>query len=115
MAIGVNRDAAGGASIVRVSGEVDVQTAPTLADELTAVASATNAPKVVVDLSAVEFLDSTGLGVLVNARKEIAAADGRLAIVSTSARITKLFTITGLDEVFDVHTDVDSAVAAVSG
>ncbi len=67
----------------------------------------------VVDLTAVDFLDSTGLGVLVKALKRIREHDGRLAVVATSERIAKIFRITGLAKVFAIHGSADSAVASV--
>ena len=68
--------------------------------------------RIVVDLSDVEFLDSTGLGVLVGALKRVRTHDGDLALVCTESRILKVFEITGLTKVFAMHETVDEAVAA---
>lgn len=101
-------------SVVSVNGEVDVHSAPALREGVTAALTA-NPSAVVVDLSKVGFLDSTGLGALVAARAAATERGVALPIVCTSARILKLFTITGLDGVFDIHQSVDSAVASVAG
>ena len=61
----------------------------------------------VIDLSGVEFLDSTGLGVMVKALKWAREAGGSLRVVATADRITKVFTITGLDEVMSLSGSVD--------
>jgi len=97
-------------SIVEVSGEVDVHEAPTLDAELSSLIEAGNV-NLVVDFTNVEFLDSTGLGVLVKGLKRAREHDGSLTVVATADRITKVFRITGLDSVIGVHGTVDDALA----
>jgi hypothetical protein len=60
----------------------------------------------------VEFLDSTGLGVLVGGLKRVRAHDGSLDLVCTQERILKIFRITGLTQVFGIHQAVNQAIAA---
>jgi anti-sigma B factor antagonist len=67
---------------------------------------------VVVDLTDVEFIDSTGLGALVGARTAAADQGGTVALVCTQPRILKLFTITGLDSVFEIYSSVAAAAPA---
>ena len=97
--------------VVEVSGEVDVYAAPELRDRLTEILA--DGRSVVVDLTDVGFLDSTGLGALVSARTSAAERGASLPLVCTHERILKLFTITGLDGVFAIHATVDEAVAAL--
>ena len=59
--------------------------------------------QIVVDLEGVDFLDSTGLGVLVGGLKRLRSHDGDLALVCTQHRILKVFEITGLTKVFSIH------------
>jgi anti-sigma B factor antagonist len=99
---------------VAVSGEVDVYSAPELKDSLTSLLQS-GAKAVVVDLSDVAFLDSTGLGALVEARAAMSEAGGALPIVCSQERILKLFTITGLDGVFSIHNSVDGALSSLQG
>jgi anti-sigma B factor antagonist len=66
----------------------------------------------VVDMEKVDFLDSTGLGVLVGGLKRVRVKDGSLSIVTTQDKILKIFDITGLNRVFAIHPSVDAAVAA---
>lgn len=98
--------------VVAVQGEVDVSSAPVLQQRLDAL-FATESATVVADLTDVGFLDSTGLGALVSARNAAADAGGELPLVCTSERILKLFMITGLDGVFDIHPSVDGALASL--
>jgi anti-sigma B factor antagonist len=111
--LSVSRQSVGGYPVVAVSGEVDVYSAPALKDSLTELLQS-GASTVVVDLSDVAFLDSTGLGALVEARAATTEAGGSLPIVCNHERILKLFTITGLDGVFTIHPTVDEAVAALA-
>jgi anti-sigma B factor antagonist len=64
----------------------------------------------VVDLTDVGFLDSTGLGALVAARTTASEHGASLPLVCTHQRILKLFTITGLDGVFRIHSSVSEAL-----
>ena len=100
-----------GTTIVSVGGEVDVYTAPKLRDKISELVGE-GRYHLVVDMEAVEFLDSTGLGVLVGALKRVRTHDGELALVCTEPRILKVFDITGLTKVFRMHRSVDEAVAA---
>lgn len=97
--------------IIEVGGEVDVYTAPKLREAIVTAVEAGHT-KLVIDVQRVDFLDSTGLGVLVGALKKVRADGGSLDIVCTQERILKIFQITGLDKVFGLHESVDDAVAA---
>ncbi len=91
-----------GTTVVTVGGEIDVYTAPRLRDRLTELVDG-GAHRLVVDLEAVDFLDSTGLGVLVGGLKKVRAHDGSLSLVCTNERLLKIFRITGLAKVFDIY------------
>jgi anti-sigma B factor antagonist len=98
--------------VVTLHGEADIYSAPVLRDGLSAlIESGTKA--VVVDLTEVAFLDSTGLGVLVSARNAATEAGSTLPIACNDGRILKLFRITGLEQVFDIHPSVDAAVQSL--
>lgn len=111
--LSVSGQAGAGVPVVAVSGEVDVYSAPALKESLTELLRS-GASSVVVDLSAVAFLDSTGLGALVEARAATTEAGGSLPLVCSQERILKLFTITGLDGVFSIHPTLDDAVQSLS-
>jgi anti-sigma B factor antagonist len=98
-------------AVLAVNGEVDVYTAPRLRERLIELVSE-GRHKIVVDLEGVDFLDSTGLGVLVGGLKRVRSHDGDLVLVCTKNRILKVFEITGLTKVFAIHDTVDQAVAA---
>jgi anti-sigma B factor antagonist len=103
-----------GRRVLDVGGEIDVYTAPQLRERLVALVE-DGARQVVVDLSRVEFLDSTGLGVLVGALKRLRSVDGDLSLVCPRERLLKIFRITGLDGVFTIHDSVGAATSGGSG
>ncbi len=110
--LSVSQQSVGEYPVLAVRGEVDVYSALALADGLnTLIQSGTKA--VIVDLTEVGFLDSTGLGVLVTARTAAADAGQTLPIACDHERILKLFKITGLDAVFEIHPSVDAAVQSL--
>lgn len=98
-------------TVIRLVGDVDVAAAARLRDALARLIT-DPAEKVLVDLSDVPFLDSTGLGVLVGRLKQQRIGGGDLALVIQSERLLRNFRITGLDRVFNIHASVADAVAA---
>jgi len=99
-----------GRTIVAVGGEIDVYTAPKLRDKITELVAA-GVYDLVIDMEAVEFLDSTGLGVLVGGLKKVRAHDGSLALICNQDRLLKIFRITGLAKVFVIHESTEAALA----
>jgi anti-sigma B factor antagonist len=99
-----------GIEVVDVEGEIDVYTAPRLRELLIDLVNKNNY-QLVVNMEKVEFLDSTGLGVLVGGLKRVRAHDGSLDLVCTQERILKIFRITGLTKVFGIHDTVDLAIS----
>jgi anti-anti-sigma factor len=93
----------GEAWVVTVVGDLDLHSAPELRDRLASLAD-TGAKHVVVDLSECEFLDSMGLGVLLGAKKRMARDGRELHLVVTSPDVRRIFEITMLDRVLDLHT-----------
>ena len=99
-----------GWTVVSIYGELDVATAPSLREQLIGLVG-DGATKLVLDLEGVDFLDSTGLGVIVSALKRARTNGGDLRLVCTQARIRRLFEITGLDKAVPLHPSLDAAVA----
>jgi anti-sigma B factor antagonist len=101
---------AGGRTVVAVAGEIDVYTAPKLRDTITDLVAG-GAYHLVIDMEGVEFLDSTGLGVLVGGLKKVRAHEGSLELICNQDRLLKIFKITGLAKVFVIHGSADTALA----
>jgi anti-sigma B factor antagonist len=100
-----------GSTVVAVGGEIDVYSAPKLRERLITLVDS-GSYNLIVDMEAVEFLDSTGLGVLVGGLKRVRAHDGWIDLVCTQGRILRIFRITGLSKVFSIYDSVADAVAA---
>jgi anti-sigma B factor antagonist len=101
----------GDRTVVAVGGEIDVYTAPKLREHLIDLVSA-GSYHLIIDMEGVDFLDSTGLGVLVGGLKRVRSHDGSMRLVCTQDRILKIFRITGLTKVFPIHSSVEDALAA---
>jgi anti-sigma B factor antagonist len=99
-----------GWTVVSIYGELDVATAPSLREQLIGLVG-DGSTKLVLDLEGVDFLDSTGLGVIVSALKRARTNEGDLRLGCTQARIRRLFEITGLDKAVPLHPSLDAAVA----
>ena len=101
MDLGLDVEERDGFAVLSVRGEVDVYTAPRFRERLIELVSE-GKHKIIVDLEGVDFLDSTGLGVLVGGLKRLRSHDGDLLLVCTQSRILKVFEITGLTEIFAI-------------
>jgi len=111
MELSVSTREEGEFTVVEVGGEVDVYTAPRLREAVVSAIDAGNV-KLVIDVDRVDFLDSTGVGVLVGALKKVRGEGGTLDIVCTQPRLLKIFDITGLDKVFGLHASVPEAIGS---
>lgn len=89
-------------SVVTLSGEIDIYTAPTLKKRLFPLTKS-NSCLVVVDFTDVVYMDSTGLGIFIGALKNTKEYDSRLKLINLSDRLLRLFKITGLNKVIDVN------------
>ncbi|WP_422122225.1 anti-sigma factor antagonist [Planococcus sp. X10-3] len=87
----------------QVHGEIDAHTAPILRDKLEPYQNV-EALNAELDLSEVNYMDSTGLGVFVAFYKSVNAKGGHLKLSGLSARLKRLFDITGLGDIMDIES-----------
>ena len=87
---------------VHLYGEVDIYNADSLKSELHALIDERKAD-IVLDCTSLKYIDSTGLGVLVSALKKVKEAERQISIVCLKPHIAKIFTLTGLDKIFDIE------------
>ena len=100
--------------VIAIAGEIHVSTAPrfsVLLDD----AIGRGKTAVVLDLSAVEFIDSTGLSVLLNGLRLVSHKHGRMALACANQTVLRLFQITRLVDTFDIFPDRAAAVAHIAG
>jgi anti-sigma B factor antagonist len=103
---------AGEFTVLAVSGEIDMDSAPQLREKVLEQIS-DGTPRLIIDMSGVTFMDSSGLSVLVAALKRVSDNEGELRLVVTRERTMKLFRITSLDSVFSIHGSEQDAVDGV--
>ena len=108
MAVSVRVD--GDVPVVRVSGEIDVATAPAL-DAAMREQIDDGHRVLVLDMRRVTFLDSSGLGVLISHHKTLRRHHGSLRIANASARVLTVLTITALSDVLTLYPSVPAALA----
>lgn len=101
----------GDCAVLQITGELDAYTAPVLRDRMRDL-TAVGVRYVIADLRQVDFLDSTGLGVLIGGLKRFREHGGSLAPVAGQTRILKIFQITGLTSVLPPHPTVADAIDA---
>ena len=99
-----------GFAVVAVSGELDIVTSRRFDECLAEVRR--DATHIIVDLSAVDFMDTGSLAVIVGHWKQVTAAGGTLALAGARYRYTKTLWITGLADRLPMYDSVDAAVAA---
>ncbi len=93
-----------GGSVASLSGEVDVYTASKLKETLYPLAEQQNT-NLIVDLSDVNYIDSTGLGIFIGVLKASEKSSSSLKLKGLNERVKRLFEITGLNEVIDIEVD----------
>jgi anti-sigma B factor antagonist len=101
--LNVSSRSQGDHAVVTVSGEIDLYTAPRLHSELAAViASAAPASQVILDMSGVDFCDSTGMNVLLSSLRASREKDVEFALSAPRPAVKKILQVTGLDAVFTI-------------
>src|SRR5699024_2042916 len=89
---------------VKVSGEIDVYTAPEVKDKLLPLTEV-HGNDIQVDLKDITYMDSTGLGVFISAYKSAKEHESSMEVINAKDRVSRLFKVTGLDEVMNVRFD----------
>jgi anti-anti-sigma factor len=105
----VNSEEREGVFVVAVEGELDMSTAADLERELEGPAKVAGAP-LLIDLSRCEFIDSTGIALIVRSWQEL-GPDGRFAICGVGAQVKRVLDITGLEETIPTHPSREEALA----
>jgi len=109
MKLRLARHSIGNAVVVAVEGELDLFTAPFLRDEVRDAIKQDGA-RLVLDLHALSFMDSSGLSVLIEAWRLATGQGGGVALAAPQAPVARILRTTGLDRRIKVYVDVDAAV-----
>ncbi|TMC54133.1 MAG: STAS domain-containing protein [Chloroflexi bacterium] len=104
------RQTDGGVAVIVPSGRLDVAGAPALKDAISQLAK-NGPPKVVIDMEGISFVDSTGLGSVISALKEIRNSQGELRLAAPNQQVRVVLELTTLDRVFPYYATVEEALA----
>jgi anti-sigma B factor antagonist len=97
-------------NVLPLEGEIDLHVSPGIAASLQEMVKP-KPPQLVVDLSRVTYIDSSGLAVLIEAMQNVAAYGGKFALAGLQEGVRPIFEIARLDQVFRIFPDVDAAQA----
>jgi anti-sigma B factor antagonist len=98
-------------NVLPLEGEIDLHVSPRIAASLNQMI-ASKPKQVVVDLSQVSYIDSSGLAVLIEGMQNVAAYGGKFALAGLQEPVRPIFEIARLDQVFKIYPTVDEALAA---
>ena len=98
-------------TVLRASGFLDVSTSPRLRERIHQLVGEEKPRVLLLDLAAIEFLDSSALGVILNGWKLMQAEGSTMAVISPQPRITKIFEITALNLSIGLYQSLDEARA----
>ncbi len=99
-------------TLCRPVGELDAYTVGKFREALTGLSAA---PRLVIDLSAVPFMDSAGLGALIGGIRRTRENNGAVAVACSRPTLTRLLHTTGFDRIVPVEENLDAAVSALGG
>ena len=102
----------GSVVVIALDGELDLTSAPTLREVLIELFTGGH-HRLVVDMTDVTFVDSTGLGVLVGGLKRATVQDGTLQVVCTEPDVVRIFRMTGLHKLIALHETLQEALTSV--
>ena len=98
--------------VVSITGDIDLETSPQLRDFLKP-KSSKKTQLLLLDFSGVNYIDSSGLATLIEYFQAVQNFQGKLALASLSPRVKNVFEIVRLEQIFSLHPDVPSALAAL--
>lgn len=99
-----------GSMLLTVKGEIDLYNAKQLKEKVGELTDDKDDVNLMLDIRDVKYIDSTGLGILIGIKRRISEGGGRLILVLTSERIIKLFSITGLSNIFTIAENREAAL-----
>lgn len=99
--------------VVKVSGELDLSTAEQFKLQIEQDIKQWKAKNLILDLNGVNFIDSSGLGVILGRYKTVTQNNGNMAIVKPKASVKKILELSGILRIIKIYKDVDAALTAI--
>ena len=100
-----------GWTVVDVTGEIDLHTAPTFRERVYELIDQ-GTTRILLNLSSLDFMDSTGLGVMIGSLKRLKERDGTLALAAPQHSVRRVLEVTGLTKIFPVYDTLEEAIGA---
>ncbi len=97
--------------IITLDGELDMNRVPIARAQIAAAIDG-KAPRILLDLAGLTYIDSSGLALFIESLQRMQAYQGRLALCGLSETVRHIFEVARLDQVFQIHPDQQSALAA---
>jgi anti-sigma B factor antagonist len=104
------QDGPQGCLIAQICGELDISTAPDLREQLLAILNRQTTSRLILDLSKLEFIDSSGVAVLINTERRARLLGGSIALVAPQRPVSRVLQICGVDRCLPIFNDVTAAV-----
>jgi anti-sigma B factor antagonist len=101
-----------GTTILQAAGEIDVYTAPQFKEAISSII-ASGQKHLIIDMTSVNYMDSSGFGALLSATRKLRPEGGTINLVKVTAAIDRILNITRLNTVFATHDSIDEALKAV--
>jgi anti-sigma B factor antagonist len=111
--VGLSTREYGGHVVVALHGELDIADAASVTAVLAAAAAGN--PRIIIDLTALEYIDCSSLGALGRVRAQARQAGGDLLLAAPRGPVRRILALTGLIDVFSVHASVDQALQTAGG
>lgn len=108
MDLAIAEDASQGRTIVKLSGELDIASAPELREQLLAILSRRTPSHLILDLSKLRFIDSSGIAVFVNTERRARLLGCTLALVAPQAPVSRVLQVCGLDQWFVIYASISA-------
>jgi anti-sigma B factor antagonist len=99
-------------AVLSLAGEIDVANVAQVRSAAVELLER-GATSLIVDLSAIEYIDSSGMGMLVGLKKRLADSNGNITIVGVGGRVKRVFEVTGLERIFTLSGSVEAALKEV--
>lgn len=96
--------------IIRVIGEIDHHTSEIIRERIDKEFSRSNAKNIIFDFSGINFMDSSGIGIIMGRYRNAEQIGGKIAITGANASLDRIFNISGLYKIINIYEDVEQAV-----
>ena len=98
-------------NLLVLAGEIDLHESPRVKEKLTPLIEQ-KLPRVLIDLTGVSYIDSSGIAALIDAMQRIQAYGGKLALFGIRENVRSVFEIARLDQIFRIYADKSAAAGA---